>query len=720
MIGLSKKISELGLLLQNLQKAKSVFEKLEILDNHPSVRNFIQKPSLLKTFAAGLSPECEYVLKAVIAIGQRAAVLPFQEIKKANFASKMRSLLNQLMEIEDFYKEIGGVIGYHDQLLHYLHKGEMESKEEARFYPPSFIPISDCDANVRKAVLWGIEHLPGMCELYPLGGAADRLHLQDPATKEELPAARLLFAGRTLLETLIADLEAREYLYFKIYGKEVLTPIAMMTSHEKNNNDHVLAICEKNQWFGRPKDSFKLFIQPLVPTITDSGKWCMREGLKPLLKPGGHGVIWKLARDSGVLDWFKQMGRTKTLVRQINNPIAGLDYALLAFTGWGCRHDMFFGFASCPRELKAAEGVNILIERKVPEGYSYALSNIEYCDFAKYGIEDVPEEKEGKYSKFSSNTNILFADLRAIESAVGRRPFPGILINLKNVKFFSGKKQKEEKVARLESTMQNIADEFLECYPEPLPEQKRDLSKTFITYNARHKTISTAKKVYFEGGSTLETPERCFYDLMVNAYDLLRHCDFKAPPLPSLEKYLQEGPTFLFRYHPALGPLYSIIAQKMKSGELFERSELVCEIAELSLEQIFLRGSLLIIADNITGHQDEKGLKHPSHLGGKCLLKKVKIMNKGIDFEKTKFFWKDEIIRKEAVTILLHGNAEFSAENITISGGHMFEVENGCKLTLTEKDGRLIEVRSKLQEPSWFWRYQADEDFNIRLSKSRS
>lgn len=49
--------------------------------------------------------------------------------------------------------------------------------------------------------------MPDLGEIYPLGGSADRLGLVDPVTGESLPAAMLLYCGRTLLEGLIRDLQ---------------------------------------------------------------------------------------------------------------------------------------------------------------------------------------------------------------------------------------------------------------------------------------------------------------------------------------------------------------------------------------------------------------------------------------------------------------------------------------------------------------------------------
>ena len=89
-------------------------------------------------------------------------------------------------------------------------------------------------------------------------------------------------------------------------------------------------------------------------------------------------------RIMGVFEWFRQFGAKYALIRQINNPLAGLDYGLLAFIGIGVLQQKSFGFASCPRLCLSAEGMNVLIERKIRDGYSYVISNVEYTDFEKY------------------------------------------------------------------------------------------------------------------------------------------------------------------------------------------------------------------------------------------------------------------------------------------------------------------------------------------------
>ena len=62
----------------------------------------------------------------------------------------------------------------------------------------------------------------------------------------------------------------------------------------------------------------RLFRQPLVPMIAaEDGHWLMAGPLQPMLKPGGHGAIWKLMHDQGVFDWLAQHTCEAAIVRQI-------------------------------------------------------------------------------------------------------------------------------------------------------------------------------------------------------------------------------------------------------------------------------------------------------------------------------------------------------------------------------------------------------------------
>jgi len=702
-------------LAQELKEYSNIEDKLEILQASFSVQTYFKRQTPLKRFIAKASREEALVIYSIIAIGQDRI---FAGAKKGRFKKGIQSLLQQLLPVEKFYAAIGGLVGYQARMLDLLSAAPPAVQTVANYHPGEGMDISVETDEVRRLILDGIKMMPKLAEIYPVGGAADRLRLQDERTGEALPAARLPFLGKTLLEGMISDLQSREYLHYKIFDDQLLTPIAMMTSHEKNNHEHILSICEDKRWFGRPKESFRFFCQPSVPTVNRQGEWCLLGPMQLFLKPGGHGVIWRLARDEGIFDWFFAQERNKVVVRQINNPVANTDYGILAFTGIGCREDKIFGFASCPRQVKASEGINVVIETPKEEGNEYVLTNIEYCDFKKYGIVDQPVKQGSPYSKFSSNTNILFADLRALLNAIAKCPIPGILVNLKKLTYRTENGQKkEEEIARLESTMQNIADFFTEMHSQPLLEGERHQLKTFLTYNERRKTISAAKREFALGASLLETPEGCFLDILKNGRELLKErCGVEVPEVSDPTHFFRYGPSFIFLYHPALGPLYSIIAQKIRGGCLYPGSELQLEIAEADIENLDLIGSLLIHSDAPMGHFNENGVLTYSEKNGKCILKNVLIRNEGIDFEAPNVYWKNEIIRHQSCHIFLHGNGEFYAENVVLSGDLWIEVNDGEQVVAKEVDGKLQIERKKISSPTWHWKYTVDQSDHIKIA----
>ncbi len=722
--------------LKKLLGAKNWQEKLEILEQEDEVKKKLCTSRQFADFYAEISVESRVVIASLIAIEQAPQIMIINQSCESearllppskwsnDIKERLQRLIDQLIPVEKFYWEIGGIVGYHKMVLQFLSSGKTQSSshKEMKVHPPMGIDISQDTEYVQQAKLWGLESLPMIAEIYALGGAADRLRLYDEATGIPLPAARLCFAGRTLLENLVLDLEAREYLYFKLFAKQLFTPIAMMTSPEKENHAHVLAICEEKEWFGRPKEFFRFFCQPLVPTVNSQGRWCTLSPFKLLMKPGGHGVLWKLARDEGIFAWFEGLGRKKALIRQINNPIAGTDYGLLAFSGIGCKEDKIFGFASCERQVKASEGVNVLIERKTDDGSDYVLSNIEYCDFSRYGIVDEPKEEGSPYSKYPSNTNILFADLKAVEQASIKAPMPGLLINLKKTAFLQENgRWKEEEIARLESTMQNIADDF--CYrPKEAWSYERAIElPAFVTFNNRRKTISTVKREFSLGSSLLETPEGCFIDQLKNAYELLHeHCKFDLPQVTDAAEFFSKGPPFIFFYHPSLGPLFEVMAQKIRGGRLARSAELQLDLAEIDIESLDLKGSLLIEADAPMGCKDENGILDFKLPGGRCLLHNVSVKNSGVDQQAHQFFWRNEISRKECCRILLHGMAEFEARNVELDGNLFIEVEHGQRVIAFQGKGGVEFRTEQIEKPTWSWAYHRNPNHSIQLVKTNS
>lgn len=714
-----KKLEEITL---ELIKAHSLSEKVEILQNTDEFIKFSQRSSRLREIYREADTRKKVLIASILAIGEGPIV--FRELEMTSFnLERFENLLSVLEEVENFYRDIGGIVGYHQTVLRLLHEqqgGSIQKDVSESYLKPVGFDLSNYGQTLNQYIRWGIENLPEMAEIYPVGGAGDRLDLRDELTGEALPAAALRFCGRTLLSLLIRDLQAKEYLYYKLVGDQVQTPVVMMTSEEKNNHKHIIDICESNNWFGRNENSFFLFTQPLVPVITFDGHWSMTGSMQLTLKPGGHGVIWKLAQDFGMFEWLAQRNRKKALLRQINNPIAGTDSGIVAFCGIGCKMDKNFGFSSCSRLLNTAVGMVVLIRKESNNVNEYCISNIEYTDFSKRGLEDTPEVPGSPYSKFPANTNILFVDIDAIADTLVHCPIPGMLVNFKNSAPYVDKNGviHEVKAGRLESTMQNISDHIMDYSNHPLNDDELLTLQSYVTYNEKRKTISVTKAAFDPLKPPLDTPVGCFYEVLQNNYDLFsKYCGVRLPELCKEDLYIQDGPNLLILFHPALGPLYSVISQKISGGRMYDGAEMQLEIAEIAIQNIELKGSLIVEAEQPLGNLGKDKQIAYSELTGKCELKNVRVNNKGINRKGDNVYWGNVIERDETLHIILKGSAEFVAEDVTFDGDYMIEVPDGYRWTAVQQESRVVFKKEKISFPTWSWHYSFQKDDSILLEK---
>lgn len=667
-------------------------DRLELLKTDPLAQQLFEHHEGFSYELLRLSPQDQLLVLEMIVTQQIDAKTPWPQILQ---------WCALLQDAEQFYWEKGGILGYQLLILERLIEQESpQDTQNIRYLRPEGTCFTTCKQEAQGATLLGIKNACRLAEIYPVGGAADRLQFTDPSTQHALPAALLPFLGRSLLEGLVRDLQAREFLYYKLFRKQIHTPIALMTSTERGNHEVIVSLCEENLWFGRRPQDWMFFKQPQVPMVDKEGKWCLGWGGKLLQRPGGHGALWKAAEDQGVFKWLLAHGKDKVLIRQINNPIAGVDFGILGFTGVGFEKNATFGFASCLRQVGVAEGVNVLIEDSAQEEKRYCLTNIEYCDFEKYGIEDMPAEEGCAYSIFPSNTNILFGDIRKLQAATKEHPFPGMILNFKPLTYQDDLGHVAVKeMARLETLMQNIADHF--TYPA-----------TFITYNDRRKTISTAKKGFQDNKSPIETPHGSYLDYSLNGYDLLKECGVVLPDL--VEGRLSP---IHFVYHPALGPLYQVITQKISGGKIDQGGELQLEIADLELKNLILQGSLLITAEQVMGEMDETGILHYSDKVGRCFFKNVTVSNLGMDEAAQSQFWKNEIFRTESCEIFLEGESELIAEDVILRGDLKITVPHGKRARLFMQQDNLVIAYETLDKPL-LTEYRLLDSGNIALSRN--
>ena len=745
---------QLGLLQEDVQRLRklllclngqSLKSQIEILRKDVAVKSSENLAIAGTISSLPFSQQC--VVYSILALRQEHVLKTGSEKDKA----ELLIFLQKLELVQQFYDSIGGIIGYHLKVLELIimdtsndesHSGlqldlELDRPREEILFPHGH-DIGEDNALTRELVHKGIASIPQLAEVYPVGGAGDRLGLIDETTGQPLPTALLPYCGRSLLESLVRDVQARENLYFRLFKEQHCTPIAIMTSDAKGNHEHITQICEDNGWFGRRSDSFFLFKQPLVPVVNGyDGKWLVCGKFEILMKPSGHGAIWKLMYDKDVLRWFGRNGKSSALVRQISNPMAATDTTMIALAGKGYGGKHSFGFASCERKVGASEGCNVT--KSYYEGDNstskHAITCVEYTEFEKYGLVDSGKENsEGEeVSRFPANTNILYFDVEKVlakldEGAkLGRRGtsiiLPGMIFNRKKTLRYTNNltaEQEEAQGGRLECSMQSLADVFShETEDQEITEST--WLPTFLLYNKRPKVTSSAKKRYepsSKKGSISQTPEGSFYDLMRNAGEILRSCDMEIPALNTVSEYLEKGPSFVFLFHPALGPLWSVISQKIRGGSLGQQSELVLEISEVDMKDVHIEGSLTVHASDVMGatvkvpNSAQRETKY-SDKCGKCRLENVTVENKGIDYTRTdNIFWKHDVKRLEKCEIILHGHSEFEAKDVKLSGNQSFEVPHGQRMRVSTDDAGNVscECTPLAEDSSWVWQYSLDEN----------
>ncbi len=110
--GLKEKWQELAELVESLKKCESDQKRIEQLDQHPRVRHFVESANGLNPSLSHLSREGELIVKSLIAIGQDDHVL-CSSSECPEFSKKLEALIDELSPVETFYKEMGGIVGYH-------------------------------------------------------------------------------------------------------------------------------------------------------------------------------------------------------------------------------------------------------------------------------------------------------------------------------------------------------------------------------------------------------------------------------------------------------------------------------------------------------------------------------------------------------------------------------------------------------------------------------
>lgn len=569
-------------------------------------------------------------------------------------------ILAVLRDIDRFYQKSGGIVGYQDLVSKLLKKDQSSCEFIHR---PVYTSIVSNSELVDLAIEKGIENLADFCEIYVVGGAADRMGFFHEKTKEPMPAAAFLFMGKPLLEHLIDDLKAREALYYQRYRKKLITPIGLLTSDEKNNYQRILSLLEENNYFGRPKDSFIFIRQPMVPAVDDEGNWALEQEGNLILKPSGHGALWHACCEQKIFAKLFQLNKKYALIRQINNPLAGIDYNLLAFPGMCLLKQKKFGFFVTRRKKGNPEGAIVFKFKEGQQHYKIA-TNVEYCTI----------ENETLSEDFPANTNLLFADLKAAEQAAINNPFCGAILNFKS--------QDTSALARLELSMQNLSESFED---ESL-DFHQEHQHVLLVMQERNKAISTIKKLRFDFLEQNETPLKAFFDLFL-AYEKLfkENCHFQMPHWDQSFETLMKNPPYLFFLDKRFGPLFSEISKKIRHWHLDQNAYVDLQLSQGHLEQVTVNGALKI--EDIS--EDQSAF---------CLMSSVKIENEGFNFQSFDPFFHKKGDFKEILQITLHPKSRLIISDslfhgplkIEVKEGQIVMIKNNQWLNLTEKS--LVEL----------------------------
>lgn len=228
---------------------------------------------------------------------------------------------------------------------------------------------------------------------------------------------------------------------------------------------------------------------------------------------------------------------------------------------------------------------------------------------------------------------------------------------------------------------------------------------------------------------------------MASWADLLLWCCVQVRPS---DEYMVKGPSFIFLFNPCLGPLWSVISQKVRGGKIAEGSELCLEVADVYCKDLDLNGSLIVHALSVAGHKEATGReiedeenKAPlalpllasdscksgervvfSESCGRIFLRDLKVVNEGIDWSHPdNVYWEHKVVRKEAMRVILRGWSEFDARNVTIPGDRVFDVPDGYKMVVRKgPNGEITENLRPLEKAEWSWKYHLSADDTVTLS----
>ncbi|MFC1511025.1 hypothetical protein ACFL5U_01395 [Candidatus Margulisiibacteriota bacterium] len=478
----------------------------------------------------------------------------------------------------------------------------------------------------------------------------------------------------------------------------------MMTNGATDNK--VAEDFAQNGHFGLGSANVDRVVQPNVPVFDRNGRWLRIGRYQLSTKPHGHGDLWPLLFNPENTEGAELPAdfRLFTLAPQGNNPFV-FGHAL-TFAGLGILREAAFGFATCPREVGAPEGLVAAVQH--PDG-SYGTINAEYAIMDAYGIEDTADSTG--YSPWPGNLNFLFARNAAIAPLIARNRFPGELTNPTKPQY-SFAEGREVPGGRRESQMQGVAVELSAPAPDSLP---------VFVFNAPRNGDPKGHFAPFKNSAgkprdTVAT-SRAFYSNMCAARLEAADIEIKGqrgesePGVPILSQSV-------FELTPAFGDA-ELIPGKVGGGQVGEGSTLFLSGFHSEVRNLTLDGDLEIVVENEVGDMqaaraaNEAIIPNPAK-AGKYQINSLTVKNEGrkkvIDEETSK--WEGEFENNGHCRIVIEGNGELVVkEGTVIEGDFDLTVKDGEKITLSAGSGNRPRVnRETITQPSWSYTVKVNEE----------
>ena len=146
----------------------------------------------------------------------------------------------------------------------------------------------------------------------------------------------------------------------------------------------------------------------------------------------------------------------------------------------------------------------------------------------------------------------------------------------------------------------------------------------------------------------------------------------------------------------------------MKGGSLGIGSELICNLGEVEIENLKLKGSFIA---TFSGNE--------ALSSSFVQIKNLQVVNAGLgESPISSLYWKGDFQRKEEVKIEMGKHSELDLEGVVLQGSHHIVVPDHHRLILRQRGKELISSLKKISTIS-YWNYHLQsEGFLLKKESS--